>query len=438
VRDQPGRGVSVPQALARPSGTETAMATGPTDAEPIAPAARGRGADPHWRMTAATGSALLGALVLSLGTSAPGGRLAAGGVLAGAVAGLVAQLAPPAVQAVRAEGGRVVVAALVLLGALGVAGLLGPVLGDALVALAGAAFLALCGLALIATDLHHRTTQAGARARRSPWQQMTFRARAGVLPWRSAVGAVLAVTAATLVAAVVGTQLASDTTALALLVAGVALVAMAVVALPVVIGLAATADRARLAQARDQERQRVAAHLHDSVLQTLSLVQRQAHDPAAVTRLARQQERALRSWMAGRPEATPDTFAGALHAVAEAVETEEDIDVDVTVLGDGPLDARGEAFVAAAREALRNAARHAPGTTPVVFAEIGPDRAAAWIRDDGPGFDPDAVLDERRGLRDAIVARMAGVGGRAAVETAPGEGTEIALELPLRAGPSRA
>lgn len=430
--------MSVPAALAHASATAPAPATVPVDGEPPGTRTRGRGADPLWRMTAATGSALLGALVLSLVATAPGGRLAAGGVLAGAVAALVAQLAPPAVQAARAEGGRLVVAALVLLGALGVAGLLGPALGDAFAVLVVGAFLTLCGLALIAIDLHHRTARAGARAGRSPWQQMTFRARAGVLPWRLAVGAVLVVTAATLVAAVVGPRLASDGTALALLVAAVALVAMAVVAVPVVVGLAATADRARLAQARDEERQRVAAHLHDSVLQTLSLVQRQAQDPAAVTRLARQQERALRAWMAGRPEATPDTFAGALHAIAEAVETEEHIDVDVTVLGDGALDARGEAFVAAAREALRNAARHAPGTTPVVFAEIGPDRASAWIRDDGPGFDPEAVLDERRGLRDAIVARMAGVGGRAAVETAPGEGTEVALELPLRTGPARA
>ena len=149
-------------------------------------------------------------------------------------------------------------------------------------------------------------------------------------------------------------------------------------------------------------------------------------------------DRGHRIGAARRARAPAWAVAGALHAIAEAVETEEHIDVDVTVLGDGPLDARGEAFVAAAREALRNAARHAPGTTPVVFAEIGPDRAAAWIRDDGPGFDPQAVLDERRGLRDAIVARMAGVGGRAGVETAPGEGTEIALELPRGIGPARA
>ncbi|HEX7289786.1 MAG TPA: ATP-binding protein, partial [Conexibacter sp.] len=192
----------------------------------------------------------------------------------------------------------------------------------------------------------------------------------------------------------------------------------------------ARSDRARLTTAREDERRRVAAHLHDSVLQTLSLIQRQAADPAAVVRLARHQERALRAWMAGRPEQRDDTLAGTLQRVVEEVEREEAVDVEVTVLGDRALDAPGEALAAAAREALRNAARHAPGAAIVVFAELDEQAAAVYVRDDGRGFEPGAVAPERRGVRDAIVGRMAGAGGSAAVESRPGQGTEVALRLP--------
>jgi signal transduction histidine kinase len=199
---------------------------------------------------------------------------------------------------------------------------------------------------------------------------------------------------------------------------------------PLVIGVSMRLDFDKAGNAREEERRRFAAHLHDSVLQTLALIQRQAHDPSTVARLARRQEYALRAWMAGEAELTSDTLAAAVRDVVSEVEDDHGITVELTAIGDHRLDAPGEALVAAAREALRNAARHAPGAPIYVFLDVNSERAELFVRDDGPGFDPDAVPLERRGLRDAVVGRMRVAGGSATVETATGEGTEVALRLP--------
>jgi signal transduction histidine kinase len=203
----------------------------------------------------------------------------------------------------------------------------------------------------------------------------------------------------------------------------------AVIGMPLLIGSRLRFDRDKGAVAREHERQRFAAHLHDSVLQTLALVQRQAHDPAAVTRLARRQEHALRAWMAGETELRSDTLVSALRDAVAEVEDDEGLSVELTAIGDRPIDGAGESLVAATREALRNAARHAPGASIVIFAEISRDGAEVFVRDDGPGFTLEAVAPERRGIRDAIIGRMVSAGGSASVESAPGEGTEVALRL---------
>ena len=205
--------------------------------------------------------------------------------------------------------------------------------------------------------------------------------------------------------------------------------AVALIATPLLIAGLARADRARVADAREDERRRVAAHLHDSVLQTLALVQRQAHDPAAVARLARRQEHELRAWMAGEVELGAETLGAALRAAVAEVEDDYDAVVELTLLGERGWTAQTEALAAAAREALRNAARHAPGAPIFVFAQASPDGVEVFVRDEGPGFDLPAVPTERRGVRDSIVGRMAAVGGSANVESRPGEGTEIALRI---------
>jgi signal transduction histidine kinase len=191
-----------------------------------------------------------------------------------------------------------------------------------------------------------------------------------------------------------------------------------------------TAERAE--RIRSQERAEVAAHLHDSVLQTLALVQKQADDPRAVATLARRQERELRTWLSGAPEARPDErLADALRAAAAEIEEAHGTPIEVVTVGDRDLDDRGRALVAAAREALANAVRHAGTDAPIaVYAEVAAGgRAEVFVRDRGRGFDPASVPEDRRGVRESIVGRMARHGGRATVQSTPGQGTEVELVL---------
>jgi signal transduction histidine kinase len=171
-----------------------------------------------------------------------------------------------------------------------------------------------------------------------------------------------------------------------------------------------------------EERAEVAAHLHDSVLQTLALVQKRADDPRAVAALARRQERELRSWLGGERPADPEErFAAALQAAAEEVEEAHGAQVDLVAVGDAPLDDRARATVGAAREAMVNAAKFAGEAGPVAVYAEATDRAfEVFVRDRGPGFDPDAVPGDRRGVRESIVGRMSRHGGQAVVHAAPG------------------
>jgi signal transduction histidine kinase len=187
----------------------------------------------------------------------------------------------------------------------------------------------------------------------------------------------------------------------------------------------------RAERIRTQERAEVAAHLHDSVLQTLALLQKRADDPRAVATLARRQERELRAWLNGGRAAGGHgaTLASALQDVAAEVEERHQVAVDVVTVGDWPLDAQGEALVAAVGEALTNAAKFA-GEAPIsVFCEAEGDRVEVFVRDRGPGFDLAAVPADRRGVRESIVGRLERHGGHADVRTAPGSGTEVELVL---------
>jgi signal transduction histidine kinase len=188
-----------------------------------------------------------------------------------------------------------------------------------------------------------------------------------------------------------------------------------------------SAERAE--RIRSQERAEVAAHLHDSVLQTLALMQRRVEDPREVAALARRQERELRAWLNGRRAAGDATVASALEGAAAEVEEAHGVPVEVVAVGDAPLDPGAEALVAAAREALVNAAKFAGESPVALYAEVAPGRIEVFVRDRGPGFDPAAVPDDRRGVRESIVGRMERHGGRATVHTAPGAGTEVELVL---------
>jgi signal transduction histidine kinase len=187
----------------------------------------------------------------------------------------------------------------------------------------------------------------------------------------------------------------------------------------------------RAERIRSQERAELAAHVHDSVLQTLTLVQKRSDDPREVARLARRQERELRSWLfdADRAPASA-SLAASLELAAAEVEDAHRVPIDVVAVGDRPMDERAEAVVAAAREAMVNAAKFAPEAGEIaVYAELDPERAQVFVRDRGPGFDPDSVPADRRGLRESIVGRMERFGGHVEVRTSPGAGTEVALTL---------
>lgn len=170
----------------------------------------------------------------------------------------------------------------------------------------------------------------------------------------------------------------------------------------------------------------VAAHLHDSVLQTLALIGRSADDAARVRQLALQQERGLRDWLAGRDSTTATSLAGAIRVAAQEVEDEEPgTRIEVVAVGDAPLDRLSDALVRATREAMRNAVRHA-GSPVRVFVEVEGSVREVFVRDTGGGFDLAQIEEERRGVRDAIIGRMEHVGGTATIDSTA-EGTEIAL-----------
>ena len=185
----------------------------------------------------------------------------------------------------------------------------------------------------------------------------------------------------------------------------------------------------REARIREQERAEVAAMVHDQVLHTLALVQRNAGDQKAVQRLARGQERMLRNWLY-KPTGSPsERFAAALEEVAAEVEDTYAIAVETVVVGDRAVDGPVGALVAATREALVNAARHAKVPSVSLYAEVEPEQLSVFVRDRGVGFDPSTVDDNRHGVRGSILGRMERHGGRAEIRSEPGEGTEVRLTL---------
>ena len=188
------------------------------------------------------------------------------------------------------------------------------------------------------------------------------------------------------------------------------------------------------AEEREKERADIAARIHDSVLQTLALIQRRADDPQKVVQLARLQERELRSWLfEGRApnEADADaTLAFGVRQIQRDVEARYGVPVEAVTVGDCELDENLNALLAAAREATVNAAKWSGASVISLFAEVEPGEVSLVVRDRGQGFDPEAVPEDRKGLAESIHGRMARRGGTATVSTAPGEGTKVLLKMP--------
>jgi signal transduction histidine kinase/phage shock protein PspC (stress-responsive transcriptional regulator) len=298
---------------------------------------------------------------------------------------------------------------------------------------------ALLGLALLAT--RSSSAASAARAELPDWPLLRR------LPPESAdaVAVLFGTRRGTLARVIAGAVcVAAGVTALVLTVGSWRAVRGAIVgAIAVLIGVAIVIGPglSRLARAflderqeriRADERADMAAHLHDSVLQTLALVQRRADDPREVVRLARLQERELREYLLRGETATAgtaDSLGAALEEVAATVETEHGVPIEVVRVRDCPIDGM-EPLVLASREAMVNAARHSGAASVAVYVEVEPDHATVFVRDRGRGFDRAEVPDDRGGISNSIVGRMQRASGAAKVRSTVGEGTEIELSLP--------
>lgn len=206
---------------------------------------------------------------------------------------------------------------------------------------------------------------------------------------------------------------------------------LAIVVGPWIYRMAADLAAERGERIRTQERADLAAHLHDSVLQTLALIQKNAGDQTTVARLARSQERDLRSWLYATPAEESATLAGQLRRAAAAVEDAHGVSVEVVTVGDCEWSETVRPIVDAAREAMTNAAKHSGVALVDVYAEARGRGVEVFVRDRGVGFDPAAVAEDRLGVRGSIVDRMRRHGGSAEIVSSPESGTEVRLSLPL-------
>ncbi|MEO3974140.1 PspC domain-containing protein [Streptomyces sp. CAU 1734] len=270
-------------------------------------------------------------------------------------------------------------------------------------------------------------------ARRARWSEANSRRRRLFQIARGLAGAALVGMGLTVFVVVRGSaaQLGNVLTGAIAVIAGIGLLAG-----PWLVRMTQDLSEERTMRIRAQERAEVAAHVHDSVLHTLTLIQRNADDPGEVRRLARAQERELRHWLY-KPEGTgkdedeePDTLADAVKKAAAEVEDKHGVPLEVVVVGDCPLDDGLTAQIQAAREAMVNAAKYGgQGGAVQVFAEVDGRTVYVSVRDRGPGFDLDSVPDDRMGVRESIIGRMQRNGGTARLRPAPGGGTEVELEM---------
>lgn len=270
-------------------------------------------------------------------------------------------------------------------------------------------------------DLALGTSVDGARATRS-------------LIFRAVVGGSLLIIGLALLFASGGVLSAVGQLGLAMLATGVG---VGLLLGPWIVRLWRDLDTERRHRIRSEERSEMAAHLHDSVLQTLTLIQRHADAPGRARMLARRQERELRAWLfddRAPVDGAAASLVAALEQIVTEVEDQHEVAVDLVLVGDAPVDRSIDSFVSALREATNNAARHSGAPEVSLYVEVEPERITAFVRDRGAGFDPRAVEPGRLGISGSIVGRMQRLGGKAEVHSTVGEGTEVALEIPRANG----
>jgi signal transduction histidine kinase/phage shock protein PspC (stress-responsive transcriptional regulator) len=267
------------------------------------------------------------------------------------------------------------------------------------------------------------------------WMQLDETRRAGLVDKTKAdqaggwarLGAGLALVVAGVLVMVSGSG-SWEQTWLALLASVAVLGGVALVLLPWGLKFWRDLETERAGLVRATERAEIAAHLHDSVLQTLALIQRRAGNEHDVVRLARAQERELRGWLYRDPGKEAGQLSERVKAVAAEVEDSLGNAVDVVSVGDTAMTDRHEALVQASREAMVNASRHGGGTVSV-YLEVSDGRAEVFVKDRGPGFDPQSVPADRLGVRESIIGRMKRHGGTAVINSSA-DGTEVRLRLP--------
>jgi signal transduction histidine kinase/phage shock protein PspC (stress-responsive transcriptional regulator) len=284
------------------------------------------------------------------------------------------------------------------------------------------------GLALLWRQADEAQRARRGDSQRVRWFGLLTGSGGGSTLVRSAIGVALVIGAAILMLASSG-QISSIGAVLAAVAVG--LLGVGLIVGPWVWRLAGDLTEERQERIRSQERADMAAHLHDSVLQTLALIQKQAHDQRTVVRLARAQERDLRQWLYGEQEDANATLRSALRKGAAEIEDYHGVPVEVVAVGDAPLSPPVLALVQAAREAMVNAAKHSGAPRIDVYAEAGEDRVEVFVRDRGVGFDLNSVSEDRLGVKRSILGRMERHGGKAEIKSAPGEGTEVKLVVDL-------
>jgi len=268
------------------------------------------------------------------------------------------------------------------------------------------------------------------------WREFDRTPRVGVrsaVEWaRVTAGATLIVVG--LAVAVLG-QVEFDALRSSMVVVVATLVGVGLLSVPLWLRLWRSLEEERAARVREAERSDIASHLHDSVLQTLALIQKRSDDPAQVARLARRQERELRQWLFGnddRMSTGAASVAGSVETICADVEDVYGLRVDQVVVGGArALGENAEAALGAVREALVNVAKHAGVGTADVYVEVDEHALHAFVRDRGCGFDPEAVGGDRHGLARSIRHRVESRGGRVTVRSTLGRGTEIGVEMPL-------
>jgi phage shock protein PspC (stress-responsive transcriptional regulator) len=284
------------------------------------------------------------------------------------------------------------------------------------------------GLALVwrQADESQRARWTSSAPPRWKWLWPLFSTGGRIMVLRTAVGLALVVVALSWGLSFVG---GIDEVNAALLSVIGAIIGVGLIIGPWVWRLLDDLSEERRERIRSQERADMAAHLHDSVLQTLALIQKQAHDPRAVVRLARAQERDLRQWLYGDQDDADTTLRSALRRAAAEVEDRHGVPVELVVVGDAPLDPALTAVLRAAGEAMVNAAKHSGAPKIDVYAEVEPDLVEVFVRDRGVGFDLDKVGEDRLGVRRSIIERMERHGGKAEIRSSPGSGTEVRIAV---------